>query len=120
MKQFLIGGLVALALLMPAPVAASTPTVAQAKAYVLGRLGAVQYSCVDKLWAHESGWNPRAGAPSGSYGIPQADPGRKMASVGADWLTNPITQVKWGLRYIHAAYGTACHAWAHWLRFHWY
>ena len=62
----------------------------------------------------ESGWKHRASNPSsGAYGIPQALPGGKMASAGADWRTNPITQISWGLSYIKATYGTPCGAWAH-------
>ena len=49
---------------------------------------------------------------SGAYGIPQALPGSKMASAGADWQTNPATQIKWGLGYIKAIYGDPCKAWA--------
>ena len=50
---------------------------------------------------------------SGAYGIPQALPGSKMASAGADWQTDPTTQIKWGLGYIKSTYGTPCAAWAH-------
>jgi hypothetical protein len=48
---------------------------------------------------------------SGAYGIPQALPGSKMASAGADWQTNAQTQVNWGLGYITGRYGTPCAAW---------
>lgn len=62
----------------------------------------------------ESGWNAFAeNAASGAYGIPQALPGSKMASAGADWRTNPATQVRWGLRYIRDSYGSPCGAWQH-------
>ena len=64
-----------------------------------------QQSCLDKLWIGESHWNPRAGHPAGSYGIPQADPGSKMRTDGADWLTDGRTQVRWGLGYIKGRYG---------------
>jgi len=45
-----------------------------------------------------------------------------MASVGDDWMSNPITQVAWGLEYIEGRYGSACNAWAFWQRHypHWY
>jgi len=52
-----------------------------------------------------------AANPSGAYGIPQALPGSKMASAGADWATNPATQITWGLGYITSRYGTPCGAW---------
>jgi len=76
--------------------------------------GASQFSCLKSLWTRESGWNYRATNPSsGAYGIPQALPGGKMASAGADWRTNPATQIKWGLDYIADRYGTPCGAWGH-------
>ncbi len=76
--------------------------------------GIDQFPCLDKLWKKESGWNYRAeNRGSGAYGIPQALPGKKMASEGADWKTNPATQIKWGLGYIKGRYGTPCGAWAH-------
>ena len=37
-----------------------------------------------------------------------------MASAGADWQTNPATQIQWGLGYIKAIYGDPCKAWAFW------
>jgi Transglycosylase SLT domain len=72
-----------------------------------------QWTCLDDLWQQESGWNYQAENASGAYGIPQALPGSKMASAGADWQTNPATQIKWGLGYIQSLYGTPCGAWAH-------
>ncbi|MBO0776915.1 MAG: lytic transglycosylase domain-containing protein [Actinobacteria bacterium] len=73
-----------------------------------------QFSCLDSIWTRESGWNYQAENASGAYGIPQALPGSKMASAGADWQTNPATQIKWGLGYIKSTYGTPCDAWAFW------
>jgi len=82
---------------------------------------ASQFSCLNLLWNRESGWNWRARNPSsGAYGIPQALPGSKMASVAPDWRTNPITQIKWGLNYIAERYGTPCGAWGHSQAFGWY
>ena len=76
--------------------------------------GISQFSCLNKLWNRESGWNERAeNRSSGAYGIPQALPGRKMASEGDDWETNPATQIKWGLGYIKGRYDTPCGAWGH-------
>ncbi|AGZ39466.1 lytic transglycosylase domain-containing protein [Actinoplanes friuliensis] len=75
--------------------------------------GLDQFPCLDKLWKHESGWNYRAeNRSSGAYGIPQALPGKKMSSSGADWKTNPATQIKWGLGYIKGRYNTPCGAWS--------
>jgi hypothetical protein len=72
-----------------------------------------QFSCLDSLWTSESGWRVNADNPSSSaYGIPQALPGSKMSSFGADWATNPITQIRWGLDYISSRYGSPCSAWS--------
>jgi hypothetical protein len=77
-------------------------------------LGMEQFACLNKLFAKESGWNPKAkNRSSGAFGIPQALPGNKMASAGADWATNPATQIRWGLSYIAGRYKTPCGAWAH-------
>jgi hypothetical protein len=71
-----------------------------------------QWDCLYNLWMRESGWNVYAeNTASGAYGIPQSLPGDKMASAGADWQTNPSTQITWGLGYIKAQYGTPCGAW---------
>ena len=76
--------------------------------------GGDQFGCLVSLWARESGWNVNAyNSSSGATGIPQALPGSKMASAGADWLTNPATQITWGLGYIAGRYGTPCGAWDH-------
>jgi hypothetical protein len=83
--------------------------------------GSDQFSCLDALWNRESGWNVHAANPSSSaYGIPQALPGSKMASAGADWASNPATQIKWGLGYIAARYGSPCGAWGHSESYGWY
>jgi len=80
-----------------------------------------QFPCLDSLWTKESGWNPAADNPTSSaYGIPQALPGSKMASAGADWATNPATQIRWGLGYIAEVYGSPCGAWAHSQSNNWY
>lgn len=83
--------------------------------------GLDQMGCLNKLWTKESGWNHKASNPSsGAYGIPQALPGTKMATAGADWKTNPATQIKWGLGYIKGRYGTPCKAWQHSQNVGWY
>jgi hypothetical protein len=79
-----------------------------------------QWGCLYNLWMRESGWRWNAWNASGAYGIPQALPGSKMASAGADWQTNPATQIKWGLGYIKQIYGTPCGAWNHELAYGWY
>lgn len=57
---------------------------------------------------------------SRAYGLGQALPASKMASVGSDWLTNPITQLKWVSRYIKSRYGTPKKAFQHMEKEGWY
>lgn len=99
------------------PKVTADPGSAQAIAHdmVLARgWGEDQFSCLVALWNKESGWRVNAeNKSSGAYGIPQALPGSKMGSAGADWATNPATQITWGLGYISGRYGTPCGAWGH-------
>jgi len=72
-----------------------------------------QYQCLDNIVTRESMWQIDATNPSsGAYGIPQSLPGTKMATVGADWRTNPATQITWMLGYLKDRYGTPCGGWA--------
>ena len=103
------------------PVAAGSPQ--QIAEAMLGSFGwsSSQFSCLDPLWAHESGWSVTAyNAGSGAYGIPQALPGSRMASAGPDWQTNAATQIRWGLEYIKSTYGSPCAAWDHEQATGWY
>jgi len=80
-----------------------------------------QWGCLLDLWNRESGWVYDAtNVSSGAYGVPQALPGDKMASAGADWQTDPATQIKWGLGYISQIYGTPCAAWNNELEYGYY
>ena len=82
-----------------------------------------QWGALRSLWMGESGFRHTARNPSsGAYGIPQALPASKMASAGADWQTNPATQIKWGLDYIGGRYGNPAAAYAAWQSRspHWY
>jgi hypothetical protein len=98
----------------PVPAAAGSPqSIAQSMLKSFG-WSSSQFSCLEPLWEHESGWSVTASNPStGAYGIPQAAPGAKMASAGPDWQTNASTQIKWGLGYIKDTYGSPCAAWSH-------
>ena len=78
------------------------------------------FSCLVSLWNRESGWRVNAANASGAYGIPQALPGTKMASAGANWRDSAQTQIKWGLGYIKNRYGTPCGAWSHSQASGWY
>ena len=83
--------------------------------------GEDQFGCLVSLWNKESGWNYQAyNRSSGAYGIPQALPGSKMGSAGADWQTNPATQIAWGFGYISGRYGSPCGAWSHSESYGWY
>ena len=101
-------------------------SVAEYQAYAAERCNAYGWSqtdfdCLVSLWNRESGWNPYAyNSSSGAYGIPQAMPGSKMASVGADYQTNYKTQINWGLSYIKSRYGTPQSAWNHSQTTGWY
>lgn len=67
--------------------------------------------------SHESGWRVNAMNPSGAYGLPQALPGGKMVSAGADWATNYQTQLKWFWNYCNGRYGSIQGAYNHWLSY---
>jgi len=80
-----------------------------------------EYKCLNQLWTKESNWNYKArNKNSGAHGIPQALPATKMNVVSTDWRTNPVTQIRWGLRYISIRYETPCKAWAKHKRSNWY
>nr|WP_202453685.1 transglycosylase SLT domain-containing protein [Streptomyces sp. SID4913] len=96
-------------------------TVAEIQAIARQIVPADQFQCFSNIVDHESTWNYRATNPSsGAYGLVQAYPGSKMASAGADWQTNPATQIKWGLSYMNGRYGSPCGAWSYWLVHHSY
>ncbi|MEU6758797.1 transglycosylase SLT domain-containing protein [Streptomyces sp. NPDC046685] len=90
----------------------SSYTVAQVKAIAQQMVPAGQFQCFSNIINQESTWNYKAvNSSSGAYGLVQALPGSKMASAGADWRTNPATQIKWGLNYMEDRYGSPCAAW---------
>jgi hypothetical protein len=83
--------------------------------------GADQFNCLNRLWTKESHWNYKArNKRSGAHGIPQALPAIRMESISSDWRTNPVTQIRWGLRYIEARYDSPCGAWAKFKRSRYY
>ncbi|KAF3467268.1 transglycosylase SLT domain-containing protein [Streptomyces sp. Tu 3180] len=99
----------------------SSYTVAEVQAIARQMVPADQFQCFSNIVDHESTWNYRAVNPSsGAYGLVQALPGSKMASAGADWQTNPATQIKWGLNYMNERYGSPCGAWSFWQANNWY
>lgn len=91
------------------------------KSTVMGLAGinvARDYPYVDYIINKESRWNPLARNASGAYGLGQALPGSKMAPFGADWETNPVTQLKWANSYAVARYGSWSAAYQYWLSNH--
>jgi hypothetical protein len=108
------GGATVATVALPPP----DPGTAQSIAYnMLSSFGwspGTYFSCLNNIWTRESGWNYQAENASGAYGIPQALPASKMASAGADYLTDPTTQIRWGLGYIKSVYGDPCSAWSFW------
>ncbi|MDP9988251.1 type V secretory pathway adhesin AidA [Arthrobacter oryzae] len=109
----------------PAPVVAVNDP-AGAQAYAAGQLatfgwGPDQMQCLQTLWTKESDWTTTATNPSsGAYGIVQSLPAEKMASAGADYLTNYRTQINWGLDYIKKSYQSPCGALNFHLAHNWY
>lgn len=125
-KKALAGAAVAAAacgsLIAAAPAQAATTQASSAQAVAKKMIGnSAQYQCFSNIVERESGWNPNAtNSSSGAYGLVQALPAAKMASAGADWKTNPATQIKWGLNYMNERYGSACGAWGFWQANGWY
>jgi type V secretory pathway adhesin AidA len=109
----------------PAPVVAVNDP-AGAQAYAAGQLASHgwapdQMQCLQTLWTKESDWTTTAtNASSGAYGIVQSLPAEKMASAGADYLTNYRTQINWGLNYIQERYQSPCGALNFHLSNNWY
>ncbi|MEU9627922.1 transglycosylase SLT domain-containing protein [Streptomyces luteogriseus] len=100
---------------------ASSYSIAQLQAMARQLVPSGQFQCFSNIVDHESDWNYKAVNPSsGAYGMFQALPGSKMSSAGADWQTNPATQIKWGLNYMNDRYGSPCEAWSFWQANNWY
>lgn len=84
-------------------------------------MSAGDFQCFSNIVTKESGWRYTATNPSsGAYGLVQAYPATKMATAGADWRTNPATQIKWGLSYMNERYDSPCGAWSFWQKNRWY
>ncbi|WP_406329555.1 transglycosylase SLT domain-containing protein [Streptomyces sp. NBC_00203] len=109
--------------LTAAPAQAATTSTASSAQSIAHQMipDAAQFNAFSNIVEHESGWNISAtNASSGAYGLVQALPGSKMASAGADWKTNPKTQIKWGLDYMNSRYGSPTGAWNFWQANGWY
>jgi uncharacterized protein YabE (DUF348 family) len=97
----------------------------------LAGIAASDYNFADYIISHESGWCPTKAQgehscpvipddseTSAGYGLCQATPGYKMASAGADWATNPVTQLRWCAGYAEGRYGSWAAAYSHWVADH--
>ncbi|MGW4273861.1 aggregation-promoting factor C-terminal-like domain-containing protein [Streptomyces seoulensis] len=106
----------------PAHAATATGSAADAKTIAHQMIpDAAQFNAFSRIVEHESGWNIHAtNASSGAYGLVQALPASKMSTAGADWKTNPKTQIKWGLDYMNSRYGSPAKAWNFWQANGWY
>jgi uncharacterized protein YabE (DUF348 family) len=80
------------------------------------------YGYVDYIVSHESGWAPTKYnyGGSGAYGLCQSLPASKMATAGSDYMTNPITQLKWCNGYAIGRYGSWAGAYNFWISRHWW
>ncbi len=93
------------------------------------------YQYVNFIISRESGWCPTKwqgeyggcpayhGAPTSpyvGYGLCQSTPGNKMSTAGADWATNPITQLRWCHNYAQARHGGWGGAYNFWLNNHYW
>lgn len=79
------------------------------------------FGYVDYIISHESGWNYHAvNRSSGAYGLPQSLPAGKLASAGADWRDNPVTQLRWANNYAVGRYGSWDAAYHFWTVNHWW
>lgn len=79
-----------------------------------------EFGCLDSLYVSESDWDMHADNPASSaYGIPQALTGGTH-DLPADYMTNPASQIRWGLEYIRDSYGTPCGAWEFKQSHEWY
>ena len=102
-----------------------TADMIRAQARVLYNKDEIQWKCLDTLWTIESHWNFRAKGgrttQGRALGIAQALPATKMKVSGLDFRSNPITQVKWGLKYLKSRYNNnACYALRHELTRGWW
>jgi endonuclease/exonuclease/phosphatase family metal-dependent hydrolase len=79
-----------------------------------------QWNALQTLWQHESGWRTNADNPTSSaYGIPQALTSLHHLA-GTSYMTDPKSQIQWGLNYIKGRYGSPANAWNFWQKNHWY
>lgn len=109
----------------PAPTPIPTPVpVLSSKDQMMQEAGIAQsdWAAVDYIVTKESTWrhNVWNSAGSGAYGMCQALPATKMATAGADYMTNPVTQLRWCDSYAKSRYGGWWAAYNFWVARHWW
>jgi len=95
------------------------------------------YAYVNYIISRESGWCPTKWQGQIGYcpayytdlhpidsgygfGLCQSTPAKKMATAGADWQTNPVTQLRWCSNYAVGRYGSWKAAYDTWSVKHWW
>jgi hypothetical protein len=84
------------------------------KAYAKATLPLTQYKCALTLYTKESNWRSEAyNKSSGAAGIPQGK---------SKWLrtADPVSQVKWGIKYAYSRHGSMCGALNHFKKWNWH
>jgi len=106
----------------PATLSSSVNVSAEKKALMAAAgIAPGDYAYVDYIVSKESGWRPGAvNSSSGAYGLCQSYPASKMATAGADWRTNPVTQLRWCAGYANGRYGGWQGAYNAWLAQSWW
>lgn len=100
---------------------AFTPSGSKADWMRAASISDADFGYVDYIISHESGWNYHAvNRSSGAYGLPQSLPAGKLASAGADWRDNPVTQLRWAHNYAVGRYGSWEAAYYFWTVNHWW
>ena len=100
---------------------AFTPSGSKADWMRAASISDADFGYVDYIISHESGWNYHAvNRSSGAYGLPQSLPAGKLASAGADWRDNPVTQLRWANNYAVGRYGSWEAAYRFWVTNHWW
>lgn len=93
----------------PTPKPKPTPKKLTSKEEIMTAAGIPrsEWAAVDYIISSESGWRHTVWntTGSGAYGLCQSLPASKMSSAGSDYLTNPVTQMKWCNDYAKARYG---------------
>jgi hypothetical protein len=80
-----------------------------------------QFGCLAKLWGKESAWNYKAvNKRTHDHGIPQRHMSHNTVAQRKAFLSDPVAQINWGLKYIDHRYDTPCRALDFWKRNNWY